>query len=465
MKINYKKILIIIFVIISMIVVYKLPKLLINKYNEPLPEVRLREIKSSKAFAIMVQNGDNYEEYKSNDNAWPGAEYEFKEAKCIDNNGELVENVITFESATTTVILETDKTVSCTLYFNKSTLGKLRENEKLANKDNLSSDLQGGMYRYQGTDDVRNWICFGTTDNCGTSDTLIDKYMYRIIGITEEGELYLIKEVFLKEENITGFTWNDKYETSGSYEYTCDSKICPEWNTSLLFKRINGASNGNIKGSGNYIDKANTDIFVDSSEYDYLQSGDKDGVYGGDKPSEWYNLIADHKWMCGDIGDYTPFNTCNGRTLYEIENGNANVNHYVGIDGNNEWQPYRWTEKADGKISIMYVSDYYYSYYDGVDENSRGNAGNYSNLKNSWLFFQKDNYNPTSSSEWFSTRWGVYNTSSSDVAARILSNEGTMSNAILPNLGGVRPVFYLSSKVKIASGNGTKANPFILEIN
>ncbi len=434
MQMNYKKVLMVIIAIISVILIYKLPRLLISKNNEQLPEVKLKEkIEQEKTLAIMIsEDGSNYQKYERNE--WPNENYKFKDAKCIDNNGNLVENTVSFDNVNKTIILETDKTVSCTIYFDKSTLGKLRYNEKIANKDNLSSDIQGGMYRYQGTDNVANWICFGTTDNCGTNDDLIDKYMYRIIGVTPNDELYLLKEVFIKEGDETLFTWNDKYTISGEYAYTCDDKVCPEWSTSLLFKRLNGTSNGETQGVGTTSDKANTDIFVDSEYYNYLISEDS---YNGEEASKWYNLIADHNWIYGD----TTQKIYNGKELYDLEISKKN--------------------QVKSKISLMYMHDVVYAYYDGLTEKSRGNPGSNTNVVNSWIHFQKDGYISSTVCEWLSTRYGIY--SNYDVGARVMDENGNMSDSALSRHCGVRPVFYLSSKAKIASGNGTKANPYMLD--
>ena len=43
---------------------------LMKSKKEDIPEVNLREISDSKDFAIMVQNGDTYEEYNTEDNTW-----------------------------------------------------------------------------------------------------------------------------------------------------------------------------------------------------------------------------------------------------------------------------------------------------------------------------------------------------------------------------------------------------------
>ena len=430
----------------------------INKENKPLPEVKLKEIvNEEKAFAIMIQNGDGYEEYDSN--TWPGDGYIYKEAKCTDNNGAIVDDAITFADGKAT--LTTNQTVFCTLYFDE----KPNPTEDLRAKDlsgNLSTDLQGGMYRYQGTDNVPNWICFGTrnADECKSDPDGIDKYMYRIIGITEEGQMYLIKETFLKEGSGTSFTWNDKYSVDSSSSYYCDNGLCPEWNTSLLFKRINGTSNGTTQGTGTTSDKADTDIFVDSAQYDYLKSGDSNG---GGSASEWYNLIANHEWLYGDTNESSAASKYNGDAMYAIEHGDKETTHYVGTKGNITQETYTWSQKVTAKISLMYLHDYYYGYYDGSSEDSRGNAGSYSKLASSWLFFKKDGYNSSPSYEWLSTRWGVASTSYTYVTARSVYNNGDLGTYDrLHYAYGVRPVFYLESSAKISSGEGTKDSPFIL---
>ena len=466
MKRKYVKCLIVIVVvIIGGLFIYQN----ISKENKPLPEVKLKEIiNKNKSFAIMVQEQsetDKYQEYSSN--TWPGDDYKFKEAKCIDNSGDEVKDAVTYENDKIT--LTTNKTVYCTVYFDKSIIGKLRENEELANKDNLSKDKQGGMYRYQGTDDVHNWICFGTIDNCGTNDDNIDKYMYRIIGITPEGQLYLLKETFLKEESTIGFAYNDTYTIKPNEVFSCPNNICPEWNNSLLYKRINGISNGNTKGSGTYLNKSDTDIFVDSKEYDYLKSGDENGT--NDKiGNEWYQLIADHNWMYGD----TIVRYYNGDKMYNIEKGISSTEHYVGTYENISKVPYTWsTEKSiNAKIGLLYLYDYMFAYYDGNSTITRGNPGDATNVANSWIFFRKDNYNSINiynndPYEYLITQFGIRDYNNYSFYAYSVSSSGYVNDNALGGYTyacGIRPVFYLNSNAKIANGDGTKANPYILDV-
>lgn len=74
-----------------------------------------------------------------------------------------------------------------------------------ANIANLSTDLVGDMYRYQGTATAvtNNYICFGTT-NMSTCTANTGTYMYRIIGIDTSGRMKLIK----KEALDTSFRWS-----------------------------------------------------------------------------------------------------------------------------------------------------------------------------------------------------------------------------------------------------------------
>lgn len=74
-----------------------------------------------------------------------------------------------------------------------------------ANIANLSNNLVGDMYRYQGTATAvtNNYICFGTT-NKSTCTANTGTYMYRIIGIDTSGRIKLIK----KEALDTSFRWS-----------------------------------------------------------------------------------------------------------------------------------------------------------------------------------------------------------------------------------------------------------------
>ena len=368
----------------------------------------------------------------------------------------------------------------------KSTIDLLREKDS---QEYLSEKLQGGMYRYQAAPadeteaaKMTNWIVFGTNKNCEKDaennctnienmsyDDYVDKYMYRIIGITEEDQLYLIKETFIKEDETLEFKWNGDYHVKHDYDDYCRDEICPYWNGSLLFKRINGINNGTLEGAGDPEDRYDetwTDIFVDNSEYDYLKSGDSINGTKDNKGSEWYQLIANHDWTYGDTADYSIVYSYNGDAIYDIEHGNRATIHYIRKNKIKTQEPYTWDQKVSSKISLMYIHDYYYSYYDGLNEESRGNSQNYSTLKNSWIYFQKDGYNISSvKGEWLSTRSGLEDDENIPWAVFAFAVDDSSNQISLRGLTsklGSRPVFYLSSDAKIVSGDGTKSSPYIL---
>ena len=112
----------------------------------------------------------------------------------------------------------------------------------------LSTELIGGLYRYQGiqdgTHDVDNYICFGTTNkNECTNNT--DFFMYRIIGISPSGQMKLIKKYKLS----TDYVWHSTYDV--------------EWPNSSLFAGLNGS----------YF-LTNTDYIPDSSWSDRIVLSD-----------------------------------------------------------------------------------------------------------------------------------------------------------------------------------------------
>ena len=394
MQENNKKQMVIIIIIFTVLFTALLgvKKYFRNKIaNEPLPEVKLKEINDVKSFAIMIQNENGYEEY--NKDTWPTEGYKFKEAKCIDNNGSKVDNAITYNNGKVT--LETDKTVYCTLYFDiKNTINAL---DIVASKPKSLSPNpdQGDMYRYQGTSELvnDNYICFGTKEKSEcTNDE--NHYMYRIIGITPEGEMKLIKETPIVEEGNTIFSW---YKATGITEegttlYGTAEKGFETWPESMLYKRLNGLSNGIITGDGqnattstNKNINANTDIFVDSSEYEYLKSGDENGTNDG-IGSDWYKKIADHDWMYGDTEDSFNFN---GHEMYKAETGQipTKYNYFNIENGVYESGIYIWnteTDKVTAKICLPYLYDFYLAYYDGETEETRGNSG-VSSLGENWL--------------------------------------------------------------------------------
>ncbi len=423
-------------------------KIMRPKSND-LPEVRLKEIvNKDKSFAIMVQEQsetDKYQEYSSN--TWPGDDYVFKEAKCIDSNGDEIKEAVTYEDGKIT--LTTNKTVYCTVYFDKSIIGKLRENDP--NKV-LSTEEVGGMYRYQGVGTEEgvdathklvdnNYICFGTNDinkcNCNTEENC-DKYMYRIIGVTKDNQLYLIKMKGVEEGGNKTFQWDLKHGPTD-----CGGDIC-KWPNVDIYKRLNGEnSNGNP-------------VFINNSRYEYMQKG-----------NVWFNKIENHNWLYGDI-DYPISSTMldgevvygvqnNGLILYEIETGVKIVQHWEQVDGSWKLVKYQWSPKysIDAKIGLMYLNEYSLAY-----DNERILYNDYDT--SNWLFIDNNNNTSGSSTEWLISRRGSNPNGFHTVY--LVKNNGSIFLDALNIYCLIRPTFYLSSTVNIIKGIGSISDPYILNV-
>ena len=116
--IKYKKYIIMISTILILSTLFVgIKYIMLSKYEE-LPEVELKnELKKDKSLAIMVsEDGNEYVEYTKG-NTWPGIEYKFREAKCVNEDGQLVENALNFDKEKRKASLKIKETVYCTLYF------------------------------------------------------------------------------------------------------------------------------------------------------------------------------------------------------------------------------------------------------------------------------------------------------------------------------------------------------------
>ncbi len=441
MIIMNKKIIGVLFLFISLVSLLSLHFLPFNKkVDNKLPEVKLKEIvNKDKSFAIMIQEKsetDKYQEYSSN--TWPGDDYVFKEAKCIDNNGDEITEAVTYEEGKIT--LTTNKTVYCTVYFDKSIIGKLREKDP--NKV-LSTEEVGGMYRYQGVGTEEgvdathklvdnNYICFGTNDinkcNCNTEENC-DKYMYRIIGVTKDNQLYLIKMKGVEEgENNTFQWWENKTDDI-------------EWSESLVYKKLNG-------------EYENSNIFLNNSHYEYMLAN-----------NNWNKLIIKYNWLYGDIYNtsntnlnneilYGPFN--NGLILYQIEQGQLPTLHNYEVDGKWNLVKFQWNKekKVEAKIGLMYLHDYYLSYDNNVIWRSNYDTKN-------WLFVDNNKNTTDIHYESLISRigpgpdgvkhiWGIW-------------TEGITNGRYLDSMNIIRPTFYLTNTIQL-SGKGTIDNPYLINV-
>ena len=111
------------------------------------------------------------------------------------------------------------------------------------------------------------------------------------------------------------------------------------------------------------------------------------------------------------------------------------------------------------KIGLMYASDYTLSLGSSALSITGSTSSNRTTLKTGGMH-QSNNDTTSSTSEWTLSRYGGI---SGYFYAWGVSSDGNVSDNRVSLTLGVRPVFHLTTDVRINDGNGSYSNPYILE--
>ncbi len=435
MRVNNKKYLLIVIlvgVILTGVVIFR------PKENIQLGNVILKQEVNNKTFAMYKEDTENnYVPFEEAD--FPKGYYlNIEKSKCIDNNGNKLEGVLSYENNEVTIT--SGNTTYCYLYFDKSVGLKIIE----SNPANLNEN-QAGMFRYQGSKDVvnNNYICFGTSDQ-NTCTTNPDKYMYRIIGIDEQSyELKLIKETPIKEIK------NDEEITTFPYHHSTDQNdyINFSWDKSDIYKRLNGKSVNNTEYSN---------IFIDSEYYDYLED------------KKWQDIISPHEMLIGTVHENY---IGNPEQAYQIEQGKGlvrwaereafknyiteemnchtyDVDDRVGCDCTKYWNT-----KTISKIFLYNITDYYYAIKENGLDCMQNSSSKTDECFNGWML---DAQHYSTSMIFFGAEFTnlVYDSLS------YMPNRG-LGGVHCSNDTEIKPVFYLINTINL-TGYGTIDTPYII---
>ncbi len=266
----------------------------------------------------------------------------------------------------------------------------------------LTNGAVDGSYRYSGaSDDVNNYVCFGSTANVCPNDNL-----YRIIYI-KHNQAELIK--------ATPAT-KDLLGTDGDYSsyYSTSSLSLYRWNYAYNKTQNNGHGSNNWMTS--LLNKTNLNTnFVNNIG------------------SDWSAKIDDTNWMIGGA-DFTMVTTAGVKNMYNKEmNSNSSTTY-------------------SAKIGLMYASDYGFAAdpkYWTLPSNDEKNENDIrKSIDENWLYnggydeptiIKKANH--------------LYDLFRINELGYINCEEGLSNNII-------RPVFNLLSSTTYVSGDGTKTNPY-----
>ncbi len=329
--------------------------------------------------------------------------------------------------------VQTLKEPSCLEGENVQTCLTRRDKEQNTDNPTLlfhNSELENGA-----SDNVHNYVCLDSKTGekeCANDD------LYRIIGLfTNAGEyqMKLIKADYTTSKMLGAAATNG--ETSAyKGNYIDDNNDVNNYiekgsmDTSNIASYFWTSSDNHInlwKGSALNTYNLNTKF------KEYLEN-QKPGII---------DHIEDHEWItAGNIYD----NIANQYANNAYKNEITNYDRTGG--GSNPGNAQEDDEKTKPtKIGLMYVSDYGYAAY--LTAWTSKNLSEYSGASdNNWMYMGLYDWTITRQSD--NSGYGFY-----------ISDSGNVKYShVISNSFAVRSCFYLSSTTKIASGKGTKTNPY-----
>ena len=358
-----------------------------------------------------IQQG---EEYVKADTI-PTSGYEFNAEESYCKIGDVVQEEMTLfydmDTQTLTVSPIAKEGTKCYLYFDEkaSSVTDVIEDAYEENQDMLAYDgTVDNNLRYIGAN-PNNYVYFNCDDYNNPSSSTCE--LWRIIGIFNENSHGISGEKLVKliRSNSLG---NTEWDSSRDYSWVDPNN---NWSTSSVKDMFNG----------DYLNRTGS----------YSTSGIKENTQ---------NFIANAEWKLGgsrNHADATP------AIYYQRERRTA-------VPSGN---PTTW----NGKIALMYASDYGYATSGGTsisrEECLNKEIFNWYGTgcyNNDWLY-------KSSNGEWLLN----ISDSSSGLAYAIFKTESggyIQSNSISESYA-VTPTLYLSPEISITGGDGSRTNPYTLQ--
>ena len=320
---------------------------------------------------------------------------------------------------TTKVIMSrSERSMVLASYIKKLYTGTQGKNSIYYHDSSLANGAGDNSYRYAGaSDSVNNFVCFGSN-----ADTCPNNNLYRIIGVFDD-QVKLIKYDYATKDMLgtDGGYYFDEEEASNENFYG-KSKGNNSLNDVLGYQRKNTTS-------------------WSSSTLNTINLNTNYVIYLG---TDWASKIATHTWVVGG-------NTSNN--IYDVPVATTYKNEIVNPASNITY---------DAKIGLMYVSDFGFAASQNMWTSNLINYIISNNSDLNWMYMGLNENTIT-----------FYYDELRPFSLTILPVNSIMKYdefiTLIKELGGdistpIRPVFYLNNDVKLASGTGTKQDPYRLEI-
>ena len=283
----------------------------------------------------------------------------------------------------------------------------------------------------------------------------IDNEFWRIIGVMNNIDDGTGKKEtrikLIKNESIGGYSW----DTSDSS--VNDGNGVNEWSQADLMKLLNPGYESESVGGSLYYNNISGNCYSDTnnatSTCDFTNSGLKTNLK---------KLVGNTLWNTGTNGTNSYTSASNGLASHFYSYERSSNNGKICTSGSYCNDTVTRTTTWNGKIGLMYPSDYGYATSGGSTSNRTSclnkelynwDSSSYSDCKNNdWLY---------NSSNW---QWTVSPYAGSLDADGVFSvnNTGRVNSIYAFRAGDARPSVYLIPSTLILGGEGTLENPYLL---
>ena len=300
----------------------------------------------------------------------------------------------------------------------------------------------------------------GTTDNnlryvgknpCNYVE--VDNEIWRIIGVMNNIDDGTGKKEtrikLIRNESIGYYSW-DTSALSVNYGYGVN-----EWSQADLMKLLNPGYESESVGGSLYYNGKSGKCYNEqnnaTTSCNFTSSGLKTNLK---------KLIGNTLWNTGTNGTNDSESASNGLTSHFYSYERSSNNGKICTSGTSCNDTVTRTTTWNGKIGLMYPSDYGYA-------TSGGSTSNRTSCLNKELYnWDSSSYSDCYNNDWLynssSWQWTVSPCAGSSVARNVFHVRDTgRVEEMLANLTGlVRPTVYLKSSTTILGGEGTPENPY-----
>ena len=314
---------------------------------------------------------------------------------------------------------------------------------------NKTSDSCTYTLAYDGTTD--NNLRYVGKNPCNY--VKIDNEFWRIIGVMNNIDDGTGKKEtrikLIRNESIGNYSW-DSSESSVNGAYGVN-----EWSQADLMKLLNSGYESESVGGSLYYNNSSGKCYSSGNNgteaCDFTTTGLKTNLK---------NLVGNTLWHTGTNGTSSYTSASNGLTSHFYSYERSSNNGKICTSGDYCNDTVTRTTTWNGKIGLMYTSDYGYATSGGSTSNRTSclnrelyhwDGSSYSDCKNNdWLY---------NTSNW---QWTVSPSAASayDYVVFRVGDSGGVGGLNASSAGLVRPSVYLISKTSILGGEGTLENPY-----